>query len=54
MKVIALDQRTGEEAAVAEYPDDAVGSRQAGEHARVLQEKALADGRDFMRYWVAD
>ncbi|WP_153306238.1 hypothetical protein [Desulfatiglans anilini] len=54
MKVIELDQRSGEEVALAEYPDDEKGTRQAAAKVEELQKKAAKEGKDYLRYWAAD
>lgn len=54
MKVIELDQRSGEEVAVAEYPDDEKGAGQAAAKVEELQKKAAKEGKDYLRYWSAD
>lgn len=52
MKVIELDQRTGEEIAVAEYEDEG-DVKKAESLVKTLLRKAEAEGRSYLKYWVA-
>ncbi|MCF8061350.1 MAG: hypothetical protein K9M82_02440 [Deltaproteobacteria bacterium] len=50
-KVIELDQRTSEEAAVARFEGEDAEKR-AEIRAEELREKACKEGWDHLRYWV--
>jgi hypothetical protein len=52
MKVIELDQRTGEEIAVAEYEDEG-DVKKAESLVKTLLRKAEAEDRSYLKYWVA-
>jgi hypothetical protein len=51
VKIVQLDQRSGEEVAVAEFKGPDAGERAEAELRR-LQDQAEADGKEFLRYWM--
>jgi hypothetical protein len=53
MKVIELDQRTGEEISVAEFEGEKALEK-AQEELRDLRQKANNRGRDYLKYWISD
>lgn len=54
MKVIELDQRSGEKRSVGDYPDNEAGVKEAEAQVSTLDQKARNEGKDYLRYWLED
>jgi hypothetical protein len=53
MKVIEMDQRTGEEIAVKEFSGPNA-EKEAVAHVEALKQKAETEGKAHLQYWISD